>query len=154
MDNKEFVLESMRNIGIQAVEKLQSEAPTLDGTASIDRENYIPDFADKDGKPAKQYLNWGAGTAVRDNGQVWQLIQPYDSTVFTERPEDLRAQWGLCHTKNPLKAKAFVTPYGISGLYMKGECCLVDGVVYISKNENNNFHPNDYPDGWEVYNEE
>ena len=153
MDNKEFVLDSMRKVGVQAVEKLQEEAPSLDGTAIISREDYIPDFADEEGKPAKQYLNWKAGTVVRDNDQVWQLIQPYDSTIYTDRPENLRAQWGLCHTKDPKKAKPFVEPLGTSGMYMKDECCLVEGTVYISKDDNNVWNPTAYPDGWNVYTE-
>lgn len=151
VNNKEFVLETMRSFGLQGAEKLQTEAPELDGTAIIDREGYVPDFADEEGNPAKQYLDWAIGTVVRDNGQVWKLIQPYDSTAFTDKPENLRAQWGLCHTKNPLKAKPFVVPLGTSGMYMKDECCLVDETVYIAKNDNTVHSPTEYPDGWTVY---
>ena len=154
MESKQFVLESMRNIGVQAVNKLQAEAPELDGTAIIDREDYVPDFANNEGLPAKQYLNWKAGEVVKNNRQVWQLIQPYNSEIYKDRPENMRAQWGLCHTKNPKKAKPYVAPFGTSGLYMMDECCLVDGTVYISKINDNSWHPKDYPDGWEVYTEE
>lgn len=147
MDSKDYVLESMKNIGVQAVEKLQAEAPEMDGTAIIEQEGYVPDF-----DPDKhQYLNWKTGEVVRDNEQVWQLIQPYDSTIYKERPENMRAQWGLCHTKNPKKAKPYVEPLGTSGLYMMDECCLVEGKVYISKIDNNSWYPLEYPDGWHEY---
>lgn len=146
MDSKEYVLDKMREIGLKAAEDLQVEAPDMDGTAIIDREEDIPDF-----NPDKhQYLNWKKGEVVRDNEQVWQLIQPYDSTIYKDPPEKLRAQWGLCHTKNPLKAKPYVEPMGQSGMYMKDECCIAeDGKIYKSKIDNNVWKPTEYPDGWE-----
>lgn len=147
MDSKGFVLDSMRNLGRQEVEKLQSEAPSLDGTAIIEKEAYVPDF-DPD---QQQFLDWKAGTVVRDNEQVWQLIQPYDSSTYKDRPENLRALWGLCHTKDPKKAKPYVPPYGTSGMYMEGECCTEGGKIYISKVNNNVFSPAEYPSNWELY---
>lgn len=108
MESKEYVLEKMRDIGLRAAEAFQVEAPELDGTAIIDRENDIPDF-----NPDKhQYLNWKAGQAVRDDGQVWKLIQPYDSTIYKDPPAQMRAQWSLCHTKDPAKAKPYVLAQG------------------------------------------
>lgn len=149
MDNKQFVLNSMRDVGVQAVRNLQADAPTLDGTAIIEREDYAPDF-DPD---KQQFLNWPVGSVVKDNDQVWQLLQPYDSTIYKDHPENLRAQWGLCHTKNPLKAKPFVPSYGTSGLYMKGECCTENEKTYISKANNNNFRPSEDPANWDEYTE-
>lgn len=147
MGSKEFVLASMRNLGKQEVEKLQSEAPTLDGTAIIERENYVPDFApDK-----QQFLDWEIGTAVRDGSQVWRLVQPYDSGIYKDRPENLRAHWEPFHTKDPKKAKPFIPSYGTSGMYMEGECCIEDGKVYISKVDSNVFSPSEYPGNWELY---
>lgn len=146
MESKSYVLDKMRDIGLKAAESLQAIAPELDGTAIIDRENDIPDF-----NPDKhQYLNWKSGGVVRDDGQVWQLIQPYDSTIYKDHPKDMRAQWSLCHTKNPLKAKPYVEPMGTSGMYMKDECCIAeDGSIRRSKIDNNVWPPTGYPDGWE-----
>lgn len=146
MDGKGYVLDKMREIGLQAAESLQAAAPELDGTAIIDRENDVPDF-----DPEKhQYLNWAAGTCVRDDGQVWQLLQPYDSTIYKDKPADMRAQWGLCHTKDPQKAKPYVAPLGQSGMYMAGECCIAgDSNTYRSKVDNNVWDPAGYPDSWE-----
>lgn len=147
MESKEYVLDKMRDIGLKAAEDLQVEALDMDGTAIIDREADIPDF-----DPEKhQYLNWKSGGVARDDGQVWQLKQPYDSTIYKDHPNDMRAQWSLCHTKDPAKAKPFVPTQGDSGMYMKGECCIAkDGSVRRSKIDNNVWPPTEYPDGWEL----
>lgn len=147
MESKEYVLSKMRDIGLQAAEVLQAKAPEMDGIALIDNEGDIPEF-----NPDKhQYLNWKVGEVVRDDGQVWQLLQPYDSTIYKDHPKDMRAQWSLCHTKDPAKAKPYVAPHGQSGMYMKEECCIAgDGKTYKSKIDNNVWPPTEYPDGWEI----
>lgn len=146
MENKTFVLEHMKAIGLQAAKVLQEQAPDLTGTQIIDRETDVPEF-----DPAVQYLNWKVGSVVRDEDQVWKLLQPYDSTIYTDKPVNLRAQWGLCHTKNPKKAKPYVEPQGTSGMYMKDECCLENDTVYVSTIDNNVWHPESYPAGWSKY---
>ena len=148
MESKTFVLEKMRAIGLQAAAALQEQAPELTDTQIIDRESDIPEF-----DPAVQYLNWTAKSVVRDNNQVWSLLQPYDSITHTERPENARDRWGLCHTKNPKKAKPYVEPQGTSGMYMKDECCVQKDVVYISLIDNNVWPPGQYPAGWKEYTE-
>lgn len=144
--SKEFVLDKMRDVGLRAAEDLQAEASYMDGTQLIDYENDIPDF-----NPDKhQYLNWTVGQAVRDDGQVWKLIQPYDSTIYKDPPAQMRAQWGLMHTKDPAKAKPYVPAQGTSGMYMKDECYKSeDGKVFRSKVDNNVWTAEEYPDYWE-----
>ena len=149
MESKTFVLEKMKEIGLKAATALQEQAPDLTETQIIDREADIPEF-----DPAVQYVNWTAKAVVRDNDQVWQLLQPYDSTVYTDRPENLRAQWSLCHTKNPKKAKPYVEPQGTSGMYMKDECCVQNDNIYVSTVDNNVWPPDQYPAGWKKYEEE
>lgn len=144
MDYREYVLNKMREVGLNSAILFQEKAPELDGTAIIDREDFIPDF----NPDLHQYLNWQNGQVVKDNGQVWQLLQPYDSSVYKDHPENLRAQWSLCHTKDPLKAKPYVTPLGTSGMYMKDECCTENGTIYQSLINNNVWTPSDYPAGW------
>lgn len=146
MENKTLVLEKMKEIGFQAATKLQEQASSLTETEIIERETDIPEF-----NPEKQYLNWKVGSVVSDDGQVWKLLQPYDSTIYTDKPKNLRAQWGLCHTKNPKKAKPYVEPQGTSGMYMKNECCLENDTVYVSNIDNNVWHPESYPAGWSKY---
>lgn len=145
MDYKEYVLDKMKEVGLNSATLFQQKAPELDGTAIIDREDDIPDF----NPDLHQYLNWQKGQVVKDNGQVWQLLQPYDSTVYKDHPENLRAQWSLCHTKDPLKAKPYVEPMGQSGMYMIDECCTENGKVYKSKIDNNVWTPSGYPTAWE-----
>lgn len=145
MDSKTYVLDTFRNMGLAEATKFQQESPDLNGTAIIDREDYIPDF-----NPDVQYLNWTKGACVRDDNQVWQLIQPYDSHTYTDRPANIRAQWSLCHTKDSKKAKPYVEPLGQSGMYMKGECVIGrDGEIYRSKIDNNVWEPTSYPNGWD-----
>lgn len=146
MESKEYVLEKMRDIGLAAAESFQAAAPELDGTAIIDREDDIPDF-----DPDKhQYLNWTKDSCVRDEGQVWQLIQPYDSTINKDHPNNIRAHWSLCHTKDPAKAKPYVPAQGTSGMYMTGECYKSEnGKVFRSKVDNNVWTAEEYPDYWE-----
>ena len=145
MESKEYVLDKMREVGLNSATLFQEKAPELDGTAIIDREADIPDF----NPDLHQYLNWQKGQVVKDNGQVWQLLQPYDSKTYKDHPENLRAQWSLCHTKDPAKAKPYVAPMGQSGMYMKDECCTENGKVYRSKVDNNVWTPSGYPAGWE-----
>ena len=145
MNAKEYVLNKMREVGLNSATLFQQQAWGMDGTQIIDREDSIPDF----NPDIHQYADWTIGQCVRDNGQVWQLIQPYDSSVYKDRPENMRAQWGLCHTTNPEKAKPYVVPLGTSGMYMEGECCVENSKVYKSKIDNNVWTPSGYPTGWE-----
>ena len=125
---------------------LQGEANGLDGTAIIARERDVPEFV-----PGKNYSGWPVGAPVADDGQVWQLIQPYDGAAHPGAPGDLRALWSLCHTKNPADAKAWVNPYGTSGMYMAGECYrTVDGAVYRCLADNTIHDAAALPGAWEV----
>lgn len=132
---KEQSLQMFRAQGKQDALELRARAPEMDGTALIDEEEKIPDF-----DPNKDYSDWKPGQPVRDEGQVWPLLQPHNASHYGGRPSTLRALWGLAHTKNPEKAKGWVEPYGTSGMWMKDECyreedgrvyrCLTNNVVY------------------------
>lgn len=126
-----------REIGRSAALSLRQEADGLTGTEIIRREMSVPDF-----DPQKDYSAWPAGAPVRDGEQVWVLLQPHNAANYIGRPADLRALWGLCHTTDPDRAKAWVEPLGTSGMYMQGECykdengqvwrCLEDNMVYTA----------------------
>lgn len=124
---------------------LRDEAAALDGTAILSREGDVPDFV-----PGKDYSAWPIGSPVRDDDQVWQLLQPYDSAVHPGPPRQQRALWGLCHTKNPADAKAWVDAYGTSGMYMDGECYRAEnGTVYRCLADNTVYNAEALPSAWE-----
>ena len=132
------------NLGKHDATLLRVEAANLTPTEIINRELSIPAF-----NPEKDYSTWPVGAPVADEGQVWTLLQPYNATVHPGRPSELRALWGLCHTKNPDKAKAWVNPLGTSGMYMKDECYKDEnGVVWRSLIDNNVYLASSYPMGW------
>ena len=138
------MIDVFRSLGRADALKLREEAHSLSGTQIIDREFSIPAF---DGK--KDYSEYPVGAPVTDEGQVWTLIQPHNAAHYEGRPSTLRALWSLCHTKNPEKAKAWVDPYGTSGMYMTGECYKdEDGNVWQAKQDNLVHDAAAYPAGW------
>lgn len=138
------MIDVFRSLGRADALKLREEAHSLSGTQIIDREHSIPAF---DGK--KDYSGFPVGSPVTDEGQVWTLIQPHNAAHYDGRPSTLRALWGLCHTKNPAKAKAWVAPEGTSGMYMTGECYKdADGNVWQAKQDNLVYDAATWPDGW------
>jgi len=142
MTDKEKGIEVLKEIGRnQAINyRMLSISEAHDGTTRIANENKIPKFKIRD---------WGnemVGCSVHADGHVWTLLQPYNGNSYPQNPSEMRAQWGLCHTKDPNKAKPYIEPLGTSGLYMTGECCLwTDGFVYKSKIDNNSWTPDGYP---------
>ena len=141
-----FNLDIFREAGRTAALQLRSEASTLTGTQIIDREQDAPLF-----DPQRDYSVFPAGSPVRDDGQVWLLLQPYNAAIYPQRPADLRALWGLAHTTNPKKAKPWVDPYGTSGMYMKDECYMDENGVVWRCLGNNVVHPASVlPSAWEV----
>lgn len=123
------------NLGKHDASMLRNEAKDLTETQIIAREMSIPAF-----NPQKDYSSWPVAAPVTDEGQVWVLIQPHNAAHYEGRPATLRALWSLCHSKDPAHVKAWVDPYGTSGMYMKDECyidefgqiwkCLIDNTVY------------------------
>lgn len=144
MTNLEIVLAAMRRLGREDALDLRWAAKDLDGTAIIDREQQVPAF-----DPEKDYSSWPVGAPVADEGQVWTLLQPYNAAAQSGRPATLRALWGLCHTKDPDRAKPFVAPYGTSGLYMEGECILWQGRVMRCTQDATVHDPEALPQAWE-----
>lgn len=146
LTDKEFVLDTMQRAGLTQAQAIQSKAPEMTGTELYAAEEYIPDF--QAACAAKNMLERSPGFVCRSTaGRVVRLLQVYDSTVYTQEPEDLPAQWGFVWPTDPAKALPFIalstSPYGT------GECCTENGHVYRSKVENNVWAPNAYGQGWE-----
>lgn len=146
MNSKETVLSAMRSQGQVDALHLRGRAKDMDGTAIIREEEKAPVF-----DPQKDYSGWPVGAPVTDEGQVWTLIQPHDAKSHEGRPSTLRALWGLCHTKDPERAKPWVDAYGTSGMYMAGECYRgEDGAVHRCKADNTIHDAEALPEAWET----
>lgn len=151
LNDKEFVLKTLRQAGKQAAEALQQKAPDMTGTELYAEEEFIPSF--KAAVMKKNMLERKAGqkdgfVCKSSAGRVVRLLQNYDSTVYTQEPEELPAQWGFVWSKDPKKALPFIALS--TSPYNTGDCCTEDGIVYRSLIENNVYAPSAYPQGWEV----
>lgn len=125
---------------------LQEKAPTMTGTELNAEDGDIPSFAAAVAN--KNMLERSAGFVCRSSaGRVVRLVQPYDSTVYTQEPEELSAQWGFAWSTDPAKALPFISlttsPYG------EGDCCTFGGKVWRSTHSGNTWSPADYPSWWE-----
>lgn len=148
--NKDLILSVMRANGRADALDLRSRAPSMDGTEIIAEEHKVPAWS-----AAKDYSGWAAGAPVRYNGQVYALLQPHNAANYPDStPENTAALWGIRHTKDPAKAKKFMAPAGTSGLYAAGDCCVYGELVYRCLRDDNPYSPGDYPDWWEIVDEE
>ena len=125
---------------------LQEKAPTMTGTELNAADGDIPSFVAAVAN--KNMLERSAGFVCRSSaGRVVRLIQPYDSTIYTQEPEELPAQWGFAWSTDPAKALPFVAMD--TSPYSKGDCCTEGGTVYRSTADNNVWSPSAYPAYWE-----
>lgn len=146
MTDKEFVLQTMKEAGLARAQTLQAQATDMTGTELYAAEDFIPDF--QAACKLKNMLERTAGFVCRSSaGRVVKLLQPYDSTTYTQEPEELPAQWGFQWSTDPEKALPFVAMS--TSPYMTGDCCTEGGKTYRSTIDNNVWAPSGYPQGWE-----
>ena len=145
MNDREFVLQTMQQAGLTHAQALQAKAPEMTGTELYAQEDYIPDF--QAAKAAKNMLERSPGFVCRSTaGRVVRLLQVYDSTVYTQEPEELPAQWGFVWSTDPAKALPFVSIS--TSPYNTGDCCTENGHVWRSKIDTNTWAPSAYGQGW------
>lgn len=155
MTSKERVLQRERDRGRMAAQEVQDRSSGMTGTELNAVDDRIPRFA---AAVAKQnMLDRHAGltdgfVCKSSAGRVVRLIQNYDSSIFTQEPEELQAQWRFVWSKDPAKALPFVAIS--TSPYMIGDCCTDDGIPYRSKYDNNVHAPSAWPQGWEQVNKE
>ena len=126
---------------------LQERSPDMTGTELYAEDTVIPDF--QAAKAKANMLTRQAGFVCKSPaGRVVRLIQPYDSDIYPQEPEELSAQWGFAWSTDPAKALPFVAL--ATSPYMTGDCCREGGQVYRSKMDGNVFAPSAYPEGWEA----
>lgn len=147
MTAKERVLNRERQRGYEAAKAVQASAESMSGTELYAVDDRIPGFLAARAK--KNMLERDLGFVCKSSaGRVVRLLQPYDSDVYTQEPEELPAQWGFKWSTDPAKALPFVAIS--TSPYMTGDCCLDEtGAAKRSTIDNNVWSPEDYPDGWE-----
>jgi hypothetical protein len=125
---------------------LQERSVDMTGTELNAEDNVIPEFTAA--KETMNMLERKIGFVCKSSaGRVVKLLQPYDSDIFTEEPEELGAQWGFVWSDDPAKAKPFIAM--ATSPYMTGNCCVENEDVYRSTIDNNTWAPSAYPQGWE-----
>ena len=146
-NDKEFVLQAMRETGLARAQALQAQAAELTGTELYAAEDFIPEF--KAACALKNMLERSAGFVCRSTaGRVVRLLQPYDSSIYPQEPEELPAQWGFQWSTDPAKALPFVAL--ATSPYNTGDCCTEGGTTWRSTIDGNVWSPSAYPQGWEA----
>lgn len=146
MTAKERVLNRERERGRAAAREVQTNAPNMNGTELYAVDDRIPSFTAACAK--QNMLERPVGFVCKSSaGRVVRLLQVYDSTVYTQEPEELVAQWGFVWSNDPAKALPFVAIS--TSPFMKGNCCSENDKVYRSKHDNNVHAPSAWSDGWE-----
>ena len=141
----EKLLSAMYDKGRADALSLQERSENMSGTELYAEDGSIPLFTKA--VKVKNMLDRPIGfVCVSDAGRAVKLVQPYDSNIYTQQPEELRAQWGFYWSTDPKKARPFVaistSPYNID------DCCTENTGVYASTINGNVFAPSDYPQGW------
>lgn len=144
MDNpKEFVLSILKESARIVAQNYQGNAQNMTNDELYSYSDFFPAF-----NPEKQYLNYSAGYVCKaPSGNIVQLLQPYDSSIYTQSPEDLPAQWGFKWPTNPKYAKPFIALS--TSPYMNGECCTFNGHIWKSGMDNNVWEPGTVGVNWE-----
>lgn len=124
---------------------LQERSKAMTGTEINAEEDKIPSF--RESVKVMNMLNRPVGFVCRSSaGRVVKLLQPYDSSIFIQEPEELTAQFGFVWSHDPAKARPFVALS--TSPYNTGDCCSEDGRVFRSAMDGNVWAPSAYPAGW------
>lgn len=136
--SKERVLNRERERGRLDAQDLQDRSGNMTGTELYAEDSKIPSF--KMAVAKMNMLDRKVGFVCKSSaGRVVKLLQNYDSTVYTQEPEELPAQFGFVWSTDPKKALPFIalstSPYGTD------ECCTHEGSVWRSGQDNNVWAP-------------
>lgn len=146
MLNKEQTLDMIRQAGKADATVLQTRADNLTGTQLNEETVKLPTF--KAACQLKNMLERSSGFVCKSSmGRVVKLLQPYDSTIYTQEPEELPAQWGFVWSQNPKHALPFISLS--TSTYNKGDCCTYDEHVWRSGIDNNVWAPGTPNVAWE-----
>ena len=136
----------MYNEGRRQALALQARSAGMTGTELNAEDDKIPEF--QTAKKRMNMLDRAAGFICKFSaGRVVKLLQPYDSNIYPQEPEQLSAHWGFVWSDDPAKALPFISLS--TSPYMTGNCCTENGITYRSRIHNNVWAPSGYPAGWE-----
>ena len=146
MTNRQLVLETMKRAGRLIARNIQNNAAGMSGTELNAEADYIPGFTAACAR--MNMLDRPIGFVCSSTaGRVVKLIQPYDSAIFPQEPEELPAQWGFQWSTDPAKALPFVAL--ATSPYNTGDCCTYDGHVWRSGQDGNVWAPGTVNISWE-----
>ncbi len=148
MTSKEFVLDSLKKQGKATAEVVQAKSSGMTATEIVAQEAFIPMFSKA--VLVMNMLDRPVGFVVRTAlGNVCKLLTVYDSTIYTDEPEEFPSMWGFQWSTDPENAKPFIAL--ATSPYATGDCCVgSDDVVYRSTIDNNVFDPVESPEFWAV----
>lgn len=147
MTAKERVLKREYDRGRLAAQEVQDKSSGMTGTELNAVDDRIPRFSSAVAK--MNMLDRPVGFVCKStSGRVVRLLQNYDSTVYTQEPEELPAQWGFVWSQDPAKALPFIALS--TSPYNTGDCCAEGDFVYRSTMDGNVWAPSAYPAGWEA----
>lgn len=143
---EQFILEKMRAQGRADALTLQDNSSTMTGTELNAQTDVIPEFSEA--VKVKNMLDRPIGFVCKSSaGRVVALLQPYDSSIYTQEPEELPSQWRFKWSTDPSKALPFVKL--ATSPYNTGDCCTWEDSAKRSTIDNNVFSPSEYAQGWE-----
>ena len=146
MTNRELVLETLKRSGKLIAQSVQTRSGEMTGTELNAEKIAVPAFTAA--VTNMNMLNRPVGFVCKSSaGRVVKLLQVYDSTIYTQEPEELSAQWGFVWSDDPDHALPFVAIS--TSPYMKGNCCTENNITYRSLIDNNVWKPSEYAQGWE-----
>ena len=136
----------MKRSGKLAAQAVQAKAAEMTGTELNAEDAYIPAF--KAACAKMNMLERSAGFVCKSTaGRVVRLLQPYDSTIYTQEPEELPAQFGFVWSTDPAKALPFIALS--TSPYNTGDCCTHEGKVWRSGQDGNVWAPGTPGVKWE-----
>lgn len=150
MNDKDFVLDTLRRAGLAVAQSVQEQAAGMTGTELNAQADYIPDFQAAKAKANMLTRKAGQtdGFVCRSSaGRVVRLIQTYDSNTYPQEPEELPAQWRFVWSTDPKKALPFIEM--ATSPYATGDCCTYDGHVWRSGQDTNTWAPGTVGVQWE-----
>ena len=150
MNDKDFVLDTLRRAGLAVAQSVQEQAADMTGTALNAQADYIPDFQAAKAKANMLTRKAGQtdGFVCRSTaGRVVRLIQTYDSDTYPAEPEELPAQWRFVWSTDPQKALPFIEM--ATSPYATGDCCTYEGHVWRSGQDTNTWAPGTVGVQWE-----